>query len=327
MNEVAFVKKREPDWQRLMHLSDAADVSPSKLKPEEFHEFVRLYRRVSADLAVARTRSNNIQLINFLNDVVARAYGILYRSPRRSLLKSLMDGIALSAQTVRRCRWFVLTSVVLFVGSALLAYFLLDAQPETRAVFVPASFEKDFEAWKSGESPDRSTADSTVMTGFYMFNNPRQAIIGGAIGAATFGPWTGAVLYQNGAMLGALAHEVRSSGQMGHLFISISPHGVTEISGLIISGASGLVLGYALINPGRRRRGDALKAAGKDALVLLTTATLMMFIAAPIEGFFSFNNRVPDAAKIAFAIASAVAWGMFWVFMGRDQVAAPLEAA
>src|SRR5690242_5273802 len=119
MNEVAFVKKRESDWQRLTHLCDAADVSVSKLKPEEFHEFIRLYRRVSADLAAARTRSNNIQLINFLNDVVARAYGILYRSPRKSFGKSIGEALVMSASTVRRCRWFVLTSFLIFVISGL----------------------------------------------------------------------------------------------------------------------------------------------------------------------------------------------------------------
>jgi uncharacterized membrane protein SpoIIM required for sporulation len=88
---------------------------------------------------------------------------------------------------------------------------------------------------------------------------------------------------------------------------------------LVISGAAGLLMGYSLINPGRRRRGDALRAAGKDALVLLITATLMMFMAAPIEGFFSFNPRVPVGAKIAFAIVSAIAWGLFWVFYGRPS--------
>ncbi|MFI5386767.1 MAG: stage II sporulation protein M [Fimbriimonadales bacterium] len=319
MNEVAFVKKRESDWQRLTHLCDAADVSPSKLKAEEFHEFIRLYRRVSADLAQARTSSNNIQLINFLNDVVARAYGILYRSPRRSLFRSIADALELAAQTVRRRRWFVLTSAALFVGSGFFSFFMLDWQPQTRTVFVPQGFEKDFEQWKTGKFPERGAEESTFATGFYMFNNPRQAIVGGAVAAATFGLGTGWVLYENGAMTGALAHEVRPAGQMGHLFVSILPHGVTEISGLIISGAAGLVMGYALINPGRRRRGEALKAAGKDALVLLTTATLMMFMAAPIEGFFSFNPKVPVPVKALFALCSAIAWGLFWVFFGRKE--------
>src|SRR5438309_1505206 len=137
MNEVAFKAKRESDWQRLTHLCDAAEVSPSKLKGEEFHEFIRLYRRVSADLAAARTYSNNIQLISFLNDVTARAYGILYRSPRRSLFRSLVDAIELSAQTVRRCKWFAFASFLIFICSGLFSFLVQDWQPQTRSVFIP----------------------------------------------------------------------------------------------------------------------------------------------------------------------------------------------
>jgi hypothetical protein len=50
-----------------------------------------------------------------------------------------------------------------------------------------------------------------------------------------------------------------------------------------------------------------------------------MYIAAPIEGFFSFNPRVPTVAKIAFIIASAAAWAMFWGFYGRKSEAESLE--
>jgi uncharacterized membrane protein SpoIIM required for sporulation len=152
-----------------------------------------------------------------------------------------------------------------------------------------------------------------------MFNNPRQAVMSGAVAASTFGVGTAGILYMNGALFGALAYEVNRVGLLGHLIVSVSPHGVTEISGLVISGAAGLVMGYALINPGRRKRGAALKSAGKDALVLLVTGTMMMFIAAPIEGFFSFNPKMPVPAKIAFAAASAVAWAMFWLLMGRNR--------
>ncbi len=319
MNEVAFVQKREADWQRLTHLCDRADISPAKLKGEEFHDFIKLYRRVSADLATARTRSNNIQLIQFLNDTVARAYGILYRSPRHPLWRSLVEGMNLAAQTVRRCRWFALTSALTFVLSGFLAFHMLDLFPQSRTVFVPEGWEQVFEKWKSGEFDEASPDQSIMMTGFYMTNNPLQAVLGGGVAASTFGLGTVGILYRNGTLFGALAHEMAPAGKMPHLFISVSPHGVTEISGLVLSGAAGLVMGYALINPGRRRRAAALKSAGKDAIVLLTTSILMMFMAAPIEGFFSFNPRIPDALKVAFALSSAAAWALFWTQMGKSS--------
>lgn len=319
MNEVAFVQKRENDWKRLTHLCDRAEISPTKLQPEEFHEFIRLYRRVSADLATVRTRSNNLQLIAFLNDVVARTYGILYRSPRKNLGTALGEALALAASTARRCKYFMLASVLLFLVGFGVTYSVMDTVPQSRAVFVPSAWSEVFEKWKSGEFEERSFEDSTMMTGMYMSNNPRVALMASGLAASTFGLGTAAIIFQNGQILGALTHEMSTVGKVPYLFASIAPHGVTEMSGMIVSGAAGLVLGWALINPGRRKRGEALRAAGKDAMVLLITSWIMMFMAAPIEGFFSFNPRVPIIAKVLFAIVSAIAWGIFWTNFGKKR--------
>ena len=134
----------------------------------------------------------------------------------------------------------------------------------------------------------------------------------------------------DGVILGTLAYETMTVGRLGHLLIWIAPHGVTELSGLILSGAAGYAMGWALIVPGRRKRGAALKEAGKDAIVVLCTAVVLMFIAAPVEGFFSFNPNVPDALKIAFAGLAAAAWAVFWIGYGREPEnisASPTAAA
>src|SRR5688572_25939278 len=133
MNETLFVERREPDWKRLHHLCNRADASPANLSAAEFHEFVRLYRRVSTDLAAVRTKTTNEGLADFLNDLVARAYGILYRSPRKSIGAAIKDAVAASARTVRRCRYFVLASAALFVGSGVFAFYLMRHVPDARS--------------------------------------------------------------------------------------------------------------------------------------------------------------------------------------------------
>ena len=82
MNEVAFVNERSPDWRRLNQLCDRADVTLRRLTRNELNEFVLLYRRVSTDLAKARTVSGNRELLEFLNQLVGRSYTILYRPVR-----------------------------------------------------------------------------------------------------------------------------------------------------------------------------------------------------------------------------------------------------
>ena len=120
-------------------------------------------------------------------------------------------------------------------------------------------------------------------------------------------------------LIGTLASEMASVGHLGFLFTSILPHGVPELSGLFVSGSAGLLAGYALINPGRRKRSESLKAVGKDMITLVATSIVLMFIAAPIEGFFSFNPNVPVPVKLAFVAVELLAWGAFWTFFGRGK--------
>lgn len=319
MNETWFVDRREPDWRRLSQLCDRAEGSPSALNPNDFHDFIKLYRKASSDLALARTQSANAQLIDFLNDLVSRAYGILYRTPRNSLIQGVAVSIAIAAATMRRCRWFLLASLLVFLGGGFLSFFAADYFPDTRDVLVPPQTRELFKQWEEGAMEERSASQSTVMTSMYATHNPTVAIVSASAAAATFGVGTFMLVGQNGMILGSLAHEVRPYGRLGYLFGHILPHGVPEISGLLIAGAAGFVMGWALINPGRRRRGEALKVAGKDAIVLLATGIMLTFFAAPIEGFFSFNPRVPMALKVAVGAVEIVAWAAFWVFYGRSE--------
>jgi uncharacterized membrane protein SpoIIM required for sporulation len=283
-----------------------------------------LYRQVAGDLAFARTKSSNLQLIDYLNDLSGRAYAVLYRAPRKPFARAMGDAIRLSAQTVRRCRAFVLASALLFVGSAFLSFFLMRTVPDTRAYFVPDQMRESFDDWKRGRFEERNGSASLGMTGFYATNNPFVSIVSGSIAAATFGVGTAEKLYENGAILGALAYEMNTVGKLGYLLASIMPHGVPELSGIIMAGAAGFVMGWALINPGRRKRGDALKAAGKDAIVLLATSVILMFIAAPIEGFFSFNPNVPSFVKVIAIGVELVFWGAFWSSFGKQSEELPI---
>src|SRR2546423_8220152 len=137
MNEVAVEQQREPDWRRLSFLSDKADVSPANLTANELHEFVQLYRKCSSDLALVRTKSNNLQLIDFLNDLVAKAYSSLYRSRRKPIGKAIGEAIALSARTVRKLRWLVVASGDSFLAAVLFGFSVMTINPDPRDGVAP----------------------------------------------------------------------------------------------------------------------------------------------------------------------------------------------
>jgi uncharacterized membrane protein SpoIIM required for sporulation len=318
MNEQGFVTRREDDWSRLEKLCSVAESHPTRLSSAETKEFLRLYRLASTDLSIIRAKSTNPALTDSLNELVGRAYGVLYQAPRKPILKAVYQGLVTIAQTVRRRRAFVFASITLFFVGVFGSALLLTFSPDTRSFFVPPGMESSFEMWKTGHFPDRTSNDSFGAWGMYASNNPLVAIMTGSIGAGTFGIASTVLILRNGAEVGALAHEVAPLGHLDFLLSSISPHGVPEISGLFMSGAAGLLLGYALINPGRRTRGDSLREVGPDAITLLGTSVLLMLIAAPIEGFFSFNPAVPGWLKLCVAGTSLLAWLSFWCYFGRD---------
>ncbi len=46
----------------------------------EVREFGELYRRAATDLAIARAETRDLKLINYLNSLVIRAHGKIYRA-------------------------------------------------------------------------------------------------------------------------------------------------------------------------------------------------------------------------------------------------------
>ena len=76
-----FLESRLEMWKRLEELT--ARVSRFRLKTlsgAEVREFGRLYRRTAADLAIAREEVRDQRLVNYLNHLVGRAHGAIYRS-------------------------------------------------------------------------------------------------------------------------------------------------------------------------------------------------------------------------------------------------------
>src|SRR5437773_11181036 len=76
-----FIDTRKNAWQRLEDLLALLDsTSLRRLHREEVRELGRIYRRSASDLAIARAESRDPRLINYLNSLVLRAHGRIYRA-------------------------------------------------------------------------------------------------------------------------------------------------------------------------------------------------------------------------------------------------------
>lgn len=318
-NEEALLAKRTQSWSRLDQLCGKAESSFRSLSGDEVVEYVRLYRQASADLAFLMTHSSNADVVHYLNAIVGRAYAQLYRTPKRPFWANLWHSVGTAAQTVRRRKRPVWLAIAIFFAAAFIVAGILNMDPASRQYFIPPEFESTFDHWKSGEHPPRTGDENMAAFGMYASHNPMVAIMTNALSSATFGIFTVYAMWSNGALIGALAAETATVGHLDFLLISIFPHGISEIGGFFIAAGAGFVMGGALIKPGRRTRGEALRIASKDALVMLLLSLFMIFLAAPIEGYFSFNPAVPDWAKIAFSVVALTAWISFFVGFSKTE--------
>src|SRR3954464_7598864 len=76
-----FINERKNVWQRLEELLQLLDrMTLRKLHREEVKELGRIYRRTASDLAIARAESRDPRLVNYLNSLVIRAHGRIYRA-------------------------------------------------------------------------------------------------------------------------------------------------------------------------------------------------------------------------------------------------------
>src|SRR5437667_11493526 len=116
-----FINERKTVWQRLEELLELLDrMTLRKLHREEVRELGRIYRRTASDLAIARAESRDPRLINYLNSLVIRAHGRIYRADAQGGRRIRNFFARDFPQTFRRTwRYTALSFVVFFLFGAL----------------------------------------------------------------------------------------------------------------------------------------------------------------------------------------------------------------
>jgi uncharacterized membrane protein SpoIIM required for sporulation len=154
------------------------------------------------------------------------------------------------------------------------------------------------------------------MSSFLMTHNIGIGLLAFAGGVFVGVPTLWAMV-MNGAMLGILG-QAMSTRETGLVFWSlILPHGVIELTAIVVMGAAGFVIAGALLAPGARSRRDALVERGRLAVLLALGGGAMLVVAGVIEGCITPPAFIPPWAKLAFAALTAAAEVAYFGFWGR----------
>ncbi len=308
-----FVAERQARWAELEAAVKRAHRGRLRGTPaQEIERFGLLLRHTASDLAIARRDHPDAEVTAYLNTLCARAHPMLYRgTPMR--LSSIPAFYARGLPRAFRAAWpYVVASLALLAIGFLAGFVAVYLRPDLRSSLVPQSL---FDQMARGQI-QASVPDAPLAATFIIQNNIRVALVAFA-GGLLLGLPTASVLLANGWMLGTIAAAVHQGGYDLAFWSLIVPHGVIELSVIVIAGGTGLMLGGAILRPGKLRRGDALGIAARRAAVLAIGMASLLIIAGTLEAFVS-PSSLPEVAKLAVGALTALLLYSWLLLGGRN---------
>lgn len=325
MRSVEFRHEREATWAELETIIGKADKDGLRsLSAEQLARLPHLYRATLSSLSVARSISLDRALTEYLENLAARAYFVVYGA--RQVLRKQMAEFFLTRlpSAIREAKWHILVAFMVMLAGAIAAYQLTLTDMDYYYTFVgdmaqgrtPASSTAELRAGLYGGDSVNSTLATFAASLFS--HNARIGIMAFALGFVAGLP-TLLLLFYNGLVLGAFSALYHSRGLSVDLWGWLLPHGITELLAVILCGAGGFLLAHGLVFPGAKTRMDSLRERGRLAAVVVLGAVLMLFIAGIIEGVF--RQRVTSVpVRYTVAAVTAAWWIFYFGFVGRRTV-------
>jgi uncharacterized membrane protein SpoIIM required for sporulation len=301
-----FASDRAVGWDELATLVREAGTRPQRLGAERLLRLGARYRAAAADLALARRLFPADPLTRRLERLVTDARQCVYAAEprRRSVVGFLTTGYWRRVR--ERPALLVAALLMLFGPMALAAAWAVD-DPAAALGIVPAEFQG---AAEPGGGAELSTGEEAALSSSIYTNNIRVMFLEIA-GGLLLGLGTAAVAIFNGGFIGAIFGLTIENGSFDELLRFVLPHGLLELSCIAVSCAAGLRLGWAIVDPGPRTRGESLRREARPAMEIVLGTIPWLVLAGVIEGFVSPGRQpLPVAAAIGLAAA-----GPYWALV------------
>jgi len=312
-----FVAQREPEWRELdlllgqdkeLYSHDGATIS----------RIATLYRALCGDLVRVQSARYSPDLAGYLNGIAGRTHSALYGA--RPIRAFGFTGLVLREfPAALRKNWrFFLLATLLFVVPWIIGQAGTMASPSFAKHVLPASqLEGMAQAYSKGFDEGRMSGVDASMAGFYVYNNVGIAFRCFATGIL-FGLGSVFFLIYNGLTIGTVTGWVWNAGHGGNILTFMCGHAPFELTAILISGAAGLRMGYALVATEGRTRIGSLRASAREIGAMIVGAALMLIIAAGIEGFWS-PSSLPPQVKWGASVVFTLGVSGFLLFAGRSR--------
>jgi uncharacterized membrane protein SpoIIM required for sporulation len=311
----AFVTVHRDEWTRLEALVRKA-ARPTRLSGSEVDELVRLYQRAATHLSLVQTRSPDPVLVARLSRLVASARAAVAgaHAPAWKQVARFFT-VVFPVAVYRSRRWWVPTALASLAVSLGLGIWVASHPDVQRALLPPDEVRQlvnhDFADYYRAH-PAHDFAAQVWTNNVWV---AAQVLVGGLL----LGSFTLFALLQNTANVGIIGGYMFAAGKGGLFLGLISPHGILELTAVFVAAGAGLRLGWTIIDPGPRRRADAIAEEGRSTVVIAIGLIVVLAVSGAIEAFVT-PSGLPTWARVGIGVLAEVGFlGYVWTF-GRRAV-------
>lgn len=309
MDVDAFVLAHRRTWDRLDELVKRR----RRLSGAEVDELVDLYQRVSTHLSTVRSASADPMLISRLSSLVARARAVV-TGAHAPLWREFVRFWTVSFPVVayRARRWWLGTAVAFFAVTVTLAVWVSGNPDVIGAIGTPREIDElvnhDFASYYSDHPAGAFALQVWVNNSWVAAQCIAFAVV---LGLPI--PY---VLFQNAANLGVIAGLMFDAGR-GDLFLGlITPHGLLELTAVFLAGAVGMRLGWTVIAPGDRPRGQVLAEQGRAVVAAAIGLAVVLLVSGAVEAFVT-PSPLPTFARVGIGATVEIVFLAYVWHFGR----------
>ncbi len=315
----SFSAERKGMWDELTNLVERSSGRPERLGEAGVRRLGTLYRGTAADLSLARRLFPGDPLVADLETLVTRARHLVYGARNRTASLRAFAATGYWRLVASQLLPVAIATACLF-GPALLAGGWALRDPGAASGLVPAAYRSVTEPRPSGTNLGLAPDEKSAVASQIFTNNIRVTFLALAAGIL-FGVGSAVVLVYNGILLGAVGGLAIESGN-GRRFIElVTAHGVLELSCIVVAGAAGMRLGWALVEPGRATRTAALGARARESVQVVLGTMPLLVVAGLVEGFLT-----PAGLGLAWVLAVGFGLGVLYWGLVATRGRAPRTA-
>lgn len=309
MDVDAFVFAHRDTWSRL----DQLVKNRGRLTGAEIDELVELYQRASTHLSMLRSATSDAALIGRLSGLVARARAAV-TGAHAPLWRDFVRFFTVSFPVVayRAWRWWLATAVVFFAVAVVIAFWVAGSPEVQATVGTPSDIDElvnhDFASYYSEHS--------AIAFGLKVWTNNAFVAAKCLAFAVLLGLPIPFVLFENAANLGVVAGLMFQAGKGDILLGLLLPHGLLELTAVLLAGAVGMRLGWAVISPGDRPRRQALAEQGRAVVSIAVGLVVVLLVSGFIEAVVT-PSPLPTFLRIGIGIAAEAVFVAYVGYFGR----------